>query len=237
MENNGFVKLPRNFLEWEWFDDANTLKVYLALICLASFKDCRLKGYELKRGQAPVSLEILARRTNMTIRSVRTALKHLEMSGDIEIVHTNKFSVVTVKNYDCNAGLGDFFAPEVTVDRQADENSLTAPSQPIESHRAVVEEVKEIQEKKECEQVKKSAPTRDDLISTYGIENVQLYEQKFDEWTAKKGITGINEYPTIAKWMQQDNVSQDSGSFGSINYDEVIQKLKSRYRNCANNPE
>lgn len=232
MENNGFVKLPRNFLEWEWFDDTNTLKVYLALICLASFKDCRLKGYELKRGQAPVSLEILSRRTNMNIRSVRTALKHLEMTGDIEIEHTNKFSVVTVKNYDCNAGLGEFFADEVTVNRQADDSSAADSSQPIEIQPTAVEEVKEVQENKECEQVNKSAATRDDLISAYGIENVQIYEQKFNDWATKKGIVGVNEYPTIAKWMQQDNVSQKFEQSGSINYSEVMRRVRDRYRNC-----
>lgn len=59
--------------------------------------------------------------------------------------------------------------------------------------------------------------------------NVSLYELKFDNWAAKKGISDFsNMYGVIAKWLAEDKVSKPHES--SFNMGDVMQNIISRYK-------
>ena len=50
-ENQGWIKLHRKFLKWEWYDDINTSRFFLHCLFRANHKDKKWRGTMIKRGQ------------------------------------------------------------------------------------------------------------------------------------------------------------------------------------------
>lgn len=99
-QDNGFVKISRNILEWEWYQDVVTRSIFLHCILRASWKEKTWKGQEIQRGQFVTSLASLAKETGFTIRQTRTALEHLQMTGEVTSLSTPQYRIITVNNYD-----------------------------------------------------------------------------------------------------------------------------------------
>ena len=85
---------------WEWYQDANTTRVFLHLLLNANWEDSRYRGYEIPRGSVVTGLHALSESLGISIKSVRTALKHLKSTGEVTIQTTNRFSVVTIANWE-----------------------------------------------------------------------------------------------------------------------------------------
>lgn len=97
----GFVKLPRSILEWEWHSDPNTIAVYTTILLLAKWQPCRQNGYELNRGQLLITVAKLGEYCGLSVQQTKTALERLKSTNKITIKGTNKFSIITLNNYDC----------------------------------------------------------------------------------------------------------------------------------------
>ena len=69
------------------------------ILLTANHHDGEYHGHPVKTGQAVIGRKELAARLKISEQSVRTALKHLESTGEITIKPTNKFSVVTIENW------------------------------------------------------------------------------------------------------------------------------------------
>ena len=76
--NEGYIKLSRKMLSWEWYSDINTTRLFVHLIFKANWKDGRFQGVEVPRGSLVTSLGHLSKETGLSIQQVRTALKHLK---------------------------------------------------------------------------------------------------------------------------------------------------------------
>ena len=96
----GFIKIDRKILDWEWWSDFNTFRLFFYMLVSAYWKDGKYKGIEIKRGSFPSSLSKLSSETGLTENEIRTSLKHLKSTGEITSKSTNKFTVFSVKNYD-----------------------------------------------------------------------------------------------------------------------------------------
>ena len=66
--STGWVKLHRQLLDWEWYNDVNTTRVFLHLLLVANHKDNNWRGIEIKRGQRLTSISGLASETNLSIK-------------------------------------------------------------------------------------------------------------------------------------------------------------------------
>lgn len=98
--NSGFIQLHRKLLEWEWWDDHNTTRLFLYCLLKANWKPNNWKGVYIDRGQFPTGLDALSKEIGLSKQQIRTCLKKLQKSENINIQTTNKFSVVTVVNFD-----------------------------------------------------------------------------------------------------------------------------------------
>ena len=94
-----YVKISRKILEWEWYTDINTKVLFLHILLKANWKQGRFQGTEVPRGSFVTSQQNLALETGLTLKNVRTALKHLENTGEVAVNRHPKFSVITIKNY------------------------------------------------------------------------------------------------------------------------------------------
>ena len=60
MLENGFVKLHRSLLKWEWYDDLNTFKLFMHLLLTVNYYDSKWHGVMIKRGSRAISRNKLA---------------------------------------------------------------------------------------------------------------------------------------------------------------------------------
>lgn len=100
MADGGFILLHRNIDDWEYRKDVNTFSVWLRLLTMANYTDKRWKNIIIKRGQCVTSLSGLASDCGISIQKVRTALANIQKSGNITRKTTNKYSIITICNYD-----------------------------------------------------------------------------------------------------------------------------------------
>ncbi len=96
----GWIKLHRKVIEWEWWDDHETFKLFVFMLLTANHADRTYRGSLIKRGQLRTSRDKLAMATSLTDRKIRTAIANLISTKDIEVTSTNRFSLITICSYD-----------------------------------------------------------------------------------------------------------------------------------------
>lgn len=97
---DGFIKVFRNILNWEWYSDDNTFRVYMHCILEANYQDKRWQGIVIKRGQFVTSISQLSERLKLSPKQIRLALDKLNMSQNVTSKGTNKYTIITICNYD-----------------------------------------------------------------------------------------------------------------------------------------
>lgn len=96
----GWIKLHRQFLEWEWYDDNNTKILFLHLLLKTNHKDRSYRGDIVKRGTLLTGLQLLSKETGLSVQQVRTSLGKLNSTNEITIKTSNKGTVIQVVKYD-----------------------------------------------------------------------------------------------------------------------------------------
>lgn len=96
----GWIKIYRAFLEWEWYHDIPCKVLALHYLLSANFEDKRWRNQLIKRGQFVTSLYNLSADTRLSVQQIRTTNKKLTSSGFCHIRPTNKYTIVTICNYD-----------------------------------------------------------------------------------------------------------------------------------------
>lgn len=99
-EGNGYIKLHRSILDWEWYGDWKTKTLFLHLLLTANHKEKSWQGQRIQRGQRVCSLAKLSAETGLSMQSIRTCLKRLNATGEITSCGGTKNTVITVNNYD-----------------------------------------------------------------------------------------------------------------------------------------
>lgn len=120
-----FIKLYKKMLDWEWYDDVNTCRVFLHCLLKANWKVARWHGIEIQPGQFITSLSTLSEETQLSVRQVRVALDHLIMTGEVTSKGHSKFRVITVNNWSCYQGNDKVNDNQVTSKRQANDKQVT----------------------------------------------------------------------------------------------------------------
>ena len=82
--DNSWIKLPRNFVNWSWYHDANMVQLYLYLLLNANVYDVKYNDITIKRGECFVSLNHLSKETGISLQKLRTGLARLQRTKEIE---------------------------------------------------------------------------------------------------------------------------------------------------------
>lgn len=117
-EEQGWIKLHRRLIDWEWYKDANVFRVFIHLVLKANHEDRQWQGIVIKRGERVTSIDNLSEEVGLTPMQIRTAITKLKRTGEITSRATNKYSVVTVAKYN-----------EYQVDNKQDNKRITSKQQ------------------------------------------------------------------------------------------------------------
>lgn len=100
-KSQGFIKIHRSFMNWEWYDDANTMRVFVHLLLRANHKAKKWHGRTIERGSLVSSYAVIADELSISTRKLRTALSHLQKTEEIKISgQRGLYSIFTINNYE-----------------------------------------------------------------------------------------------------------------------------------------
>ena len=144
----GWIKLHRKILNWEWFKEDNTFRVFIYLLSSANYKTSKWRGITVNRGQVITGRSVIAEDLGISERSVRTCLSRLKSTSEITVKSTNKYSIVTVCKYEEYQFIGNY------NDQQNDQQSV----QQATNKRPATDHIQEYKEDKkvEKERIKKA---------------------------------------------------------------------------------
>jgi hypothetical protein len=146
---NEYVKIFRKLINWEWFTDVNTCHLFVYCLLKANWKDGSWKGIAYKRGQFITSLETMSQETGLSVRKVRTALKHLILTNEVTNQVTSNYRLISVVNY-------DLYQSKRQTERQGDDKAVTKQRQSDDNS------IRNIKNNKEVEEYNMASPEEDD---------------------------------------------------------------------------
>ncbi len=203
-----YIKLNRKIMEWEWYGNINTCRLFIHMLLRANWKDGRFEGKVIPRGSFVSSLPKLADETSMTIREVRTAISHLKLTGEVTCKTYPKYTVFTVKNY-CEYQSSDIQNDSQTTGNRHSNDILTT----------TIEEKKEGKNnKKEDTNVSKKKfepPTVDDVRAYCQERNNSVDPQTFVDFYSSKGwMVGKNHMKdwkaAVRTWEKSSRQSREA---------------------------
>lgn len=86
----GWIKIFRQMIDWEWYKDVPTKTLFIHLLLTANYEDKKWKGITIKRGQLITSLNHLSEETGLSKQQVRTALKKLVATHEVTQLSTQR---------------------------------------------------------------------------------------------------------------------------------------------------
>ena len=98
-KSDRYIKLHLKMLDWEWYHDVNTFRLFLHCLLKANWKPGSWHGIDYEPGQFITSLQTLANETGLSIQQVRTALAKLKSTGEVTDYQQGKSRIITVCNW------------------------------------------------------------------------------------------------------------------------------------------
>ena len=86
-------------MTWEWWDDPVMVKSFIAILMLCNSRDQKWHGIEIKAGSFVTSREKLAKDFGLTVDKTRVVLSRLVKTGEIRVITTNRFTMISVNNW------------------------------------------------------------------------------------------------------------------------------------------
>jgi hypothetical protein len=95
--DTGFIKLKRNILEWEWYQDSNTSRVMIHLLLKSNYTVKQWQGNTVNPGELITSIGNLGKELRLSENEIRTCLKKLKKTNYIATRATSKFTMIRIK--------------------------------------------------------------------------------------------------------------------------------------------
>ena len=209
--NNGWIKLHRSLLNWEWYDDIPAKTLFLHLLLTVNFESNLWHGVTIERGSTITGRFELAKQTGLTPQQVRTALTKLKSTSNLTIKSTNKFTIISICNFE----------------KYQDQSTSKITSNPPNEQPTNNQQITTLKEEEEYknEKKKEETPTRkcsyaedsqEYILSKLLLDNIRTLNGRFknpdlQKWSAEidKMIRldhrTVAEIKTLILWVSQDN--------------------------------
>ena len=195
IDDNSWVKLYRKMVSWRWFTDVNTSHFFLYCLFTANWEDKDWRTLKIPKGSFVSSLKKMAEGSGLTQQEVRTAIKKLESTGEIQKKSTNGFTIISVCNY--------AIYQDTQEQQQQTSNKRATNGQQTNNKRATT--TKEYKEYKEGEEINNIynplvfPPSLDDIAAFCRMRNNYIDPERFLKWYTNNGWTDNKKKP-ISDW-------------------------------------
>jgi len=225
---DGFIKLHRQFLEWEWYDNKNVKIVFLHCLFRANFREQKWHGKIIKAGQFVTSIQHLSEEVCLSVKQTRNALEKLKLTGEIDKQGASHYSIITINNWD---------KWQVQGKQKANEGQTEGKQW------ATIEERKESKERKnnnilDTQKIKKFIPPSLNEVQDYCLErNNGIDAERFINFYESKGwFVGKNKMKdwkaAVRTWESKNKIQNKPLRSYEENEDDDLY-----YRICDNHED
>ncbi len=188
--SSGWVMLHRKLIEWEWYDDINTSRLFIHLLLTVNHKDNNWRGINIKRGSRLTSLDKISKETNLSVSKIRTSVNKLILTHELASKSHAQHTVFTVINYDAYQGDDKPDDKPVTNQSQSNDKAL-ATNNNVKNENNVISK-----EKKSASPIDFSAFQLDDRT----VSEIKAIRQKNKggRWTQRVVNTIATEFQKAA---------------------------------------
>lgn len=99
MADGDWIRLYRKTLDWEWFNDQNTFRLWIYILLKANWKAARFQGIDVPAGAFVTSIKRLADGVGVSKATVYKCLKKLQSTGEIETKSYPRFTLILVRSW------------------------------------------------------------------------------------------------------------------------------------------
>src|SRR3990167_6371441 len=122
---DGWIKLHRKLLSWEWHDDSNTGWLFVSCLMLTNYEDKKWHGIVIKKGSFITSIKNLAKQVGLSPQQTRTSLTKLKSTNEITSQTTNNYHVITIQRWDMYQINNKQDNKRITNEQQTDNKRIT----------------------------------------------------------------------------------------------------------------
>ncbi len=97
---DGWITLHRKLQDWEWYTAPNHVFLFVHLLLKANHKGGKWRGNNYKRGDVLTSLSKLSEETGLSKQNIRTILKNLAKTGEVNTLTNTKLTHLNICKYD-----------------------------------------------------------------------------------------------------------------------------------------
>ena len=95
----GWIKLHRQLLSWQWYDDLPTRVTFIHLILTVAYRDHKYKGILIKKGTRLYGQNQLAKEIGISRQQLRRAISNLETTNDATNETSSQGSIIKVVKF------------------------------------------------------------------------------------------------------------------------------------------
>jgi hypothetical protein len=96
----GWIKLHRQIVHWEWYTDSNTFRIFIHCLLRANSEPAKWRGVNIERGQFFTSVNHIADELGLTLKQVRISLDKLKKSENVAYEGASNGTMITVLKYE-----------------------------------------------------------------------------------------------------------------------------------------
>lgn len=158
-----WIKIFRELLQWEWFQKAEMVQLFIYLLLKANCVDKQWQGITIKRGQLATSNATIRQDLRLSEQQIRTCIKRLISTGEITYKSTNRYVVITICNYDKYQEVG---GTTNELNNEQTNNQSTDEQRAINEQSTTTKEIKNIRSKEyNIKDIKQESGSNDQLSS------------------------------------------------------------------------
>jgi len=211
---SGWIKLHRKLIQTSFYKDSQTVHLAIHLLMKANHKDVKVifnnDEVSIKRGSLITGRHVLSTETGIHESTIYRKLKVLEKVGFSHINSNNKYSIITIINYDsynCNEDQGEQHIEQPVNNQRTqtrmykNDNNIYSRSFEERWHRYPVKDGKKAAERYFLATVKSEENLAD---FDKALENY-LCHLKVESWKCpKNGKTFFIEWADWVNWVEPE---------------------------------
>jgi hypothetical protein len=214
---SGWIKIHRKVLDWEWYDDANTFRLFMHLILKANHKDRSYRGVMVNTGSLLTGRELLSKETGLSIQQVRTCLERLKSTNEITIKTNSQGTIIEIVKYK------DYqIATNETTTQQPTSNQRVTTNKNVEN------EKNEKNIYRAFNHLSISLIEFEKLKTDYTQEQIDKVLDSIENYKANKNYVSL--YLTCKNWLAKEypksEAPKQQKSIEQLQYEHVMKQME-----------
>ena len=228
LEHNGWIKVHRKIKKWGWYSSPPTFNLFIHLLINANFEESEFMGHKIPAGSVVFGYSAWERKTGHSVNQLRTAVEHLISTSEITLKTTNKFSIISITNWQDYQENHTQNHKRGTNEAQTNHKQTTTSKEEkkrrreelvnenkkkcshethevIEEFSTLIDEAKHYASRIEPEKQRK-------LLEEYDESMIRNYFLQIADWDSKQSESKKvkNVYLTITKWLSRAGIESNS---------------------------